>query len=52
MPIAKLTSLVAFELRAGEEDYSKPSKKTHEDTNIYTFNNERRASLYSKNVPS
>ena len=33
MPLAKLTSLVAFELRAGEEDHSKPSKKTHEDTN-------------------
>ena len=35
MPLAKLTSLVAFELRAGEEDHSKPSKKTHEDTNTY-----------------
>ena len=34
MPLAKLTSLIAFELRAGEEDLSKPSKKTHEDANV------------------
>ena len=35
MPLAKIISLVAFELMAGEGDHSKPSKKTHEDTNIY-----------------
>ena len=33
MPLAKLISLVAFELMAGEGEHSKPSKKTHEDTN-------------------
>ena len=34
-PLAKLTSLIAFELRAGEKGHSKIFKKTRGDIDIY-----------------
>ena len=51
--LLSLASLVAFELRAGEEEHLKTFKENSRRRRYplsYTFNSERRASLYLKNI--